>query len=114
MTTGDLLAPTVNVYAEPGDLVTIEVNVPASLESGTWTGYLWEGTGCQGAPVALFDVTPPSSSPVILKLDTTGLVPAWAKNFTGHWELDRTSAGETRTWVKGDFVLDTSRRQMGA
>lgn len=112
MSTGDLLAPTVNVLAEPGDLVTIEVTVPLAYESGTWTGYLWEGTGCQGVPLALFDVTPPASSPVVLKLDTTNLVPAWAKSFIGHWELDRVASGETRTWVKGDFILDSSRRQV--
>ena len=110
----DLLAPWVNVYADPGDLVTIEVNVPVSLEVGTWVGKLWD-SDCQDAPTALFSVVPPSGTPVILTLDTTNplLVPPWKKSFRGHWELDRTFGGETRTWVKGDFILDSSRHQFG-
>ena len=112
MGTVDLLAVTTNVYAEPGDFVTISVTVPAASESGTWVGKLWEGDGCLGTPIALFTVTPPSSSPVILTLDTSTLVPEWAKSFVGHWELDRTVTGQTHTWVKGDFILDSSRRQV--
>jgi hypothetical protein len=114
VSTLDLLAPTVNIFAEPGDLVTIEVTVPLALESGTWIGYLWEGQ-CQGEPVALFTVTPPNGTPVVLQLDTANplLVPAWATSFNGRWELDRVDSGETRTWVKGRFVLDSTLQQGG-
>jgi hypothetical protein len=112
MSTVDLLAYTVNVYADPGDYVTISVDVPFEFEPGTWVGKLWDSS-CQGPPLALFTVFPPSNSPVILELDTSNplLVPPWASSFRGHWELDRTVGGKTRTWVKGDFILDVDRRQ---
>jgi len=112
MSTVDLLAPTVNVFGEPGDTIVIEINVPTTYESGTWVGTLWDSL-CQDTPTASFVVTPPNSSPVILTLNTTGLVPPWASSFTGHWELDRIAGGETRTWVKGDFILDSGRHQLG-
>lgn len=112
MSVVDLLAHTVNVYAEPGDYVSISVTVPVEYEAGTWIGTLWNST-CQGEPLAFFVVTPPAGTPVLLELDTTNplLVPPWKTSFEGHWELDRTISGETRTWVKGDFILDTNRRQ---
>lgn len=112
MSVVDLLAHTVNVYGEPGDFISISVTVPLEFESGTWVGTLWD-SACQDTPTALFTVTPPSGTPVLLELDTTSplLVPSWKSSFKGHWELDRIASGEKRTWVKGDFILDTNRRQ---
>jgi FtsP/CotA-like multicopper oxidase with cupredoxin domain len=112
MSTADLLATPLDIFAEPGDFVTVTVTVPLEYQPGTWVATLWDSE-CQDVPTALFTVTPPSGTPVIIELDTTNplLVPSWASSFSGYWNLKRTVSGETRVWVKGKFILDTSRRQ---
>jgi hypothetical protein len=112
MAVADLLAVTLDIYAEPNDFVTVTVTVPLDYQAGTWIATLWDSE-CQDTPTAFFTVTPPSSSPVILELDTTNplLVPSWASSFTGFWNLKRTVSGESRVWVKGKFILDSGQRQ---
>jgi hypothetical protein len=111
MPTLDLLAAWVPILAEPGDDITIPITVPSGSESGTWTASIWRNK-LKDDLVESFTVSV-SGTIVTISLsdtETAALVPTGTAAFAGYWELDHTASGSTRTWLKGDFVLDPSRR----
>lgn len=105
----DLTAAWLPIFVDPGDAIAIAVTVPAGSESGTWTAFVYADAE-RGTPLATFTCT------VFLQVITIRLTSAQVaglladgSRFTGHWDLLRTSSGEQRTWLKGDFVI-TARR----
>lgn len=109
-TTVDLRGAWVPILGEPGDAVSIAVTVPSGSETGTWTATVWRDRR-KSASVASFAVAVAGQVVTITLTGTqTGdLVPAGSSAFSGYWELDHTVSGVTRTWLKGDFVLDPGR-----
>jgi hypothetical protein len=112
-TTLDLSAAWVPILLEPGDAVSIPVTIPAGYDTGTWTASVYTSRRQAGSPTA-FTVTGPTSLVLTLALSSAqvaALAPAGTSRFTGYWELVRTVASASRTWLKGDFVIDADHRQ---
>lgn len=112
MTSVDLTAGWVPILLEPGDAVSIPVTVPAGYDTGTWTAAVYADRR-QTSALATFNVTGPVSLAYTLALtssEVAALTPTGTSTFTGYWELVRTVAGQPRTWLKGDFIVDASRR----
>jgi hypothetical protein len=112
MTSVDLTAGWVPILLEPGDAVSIPVTIPAGYDSGTWTASVYTSRRQTGTPTS-FGVAGPASLVLTLTLTSAqvaALTPTGTSTFTGYWELARTVAGEPRTWLKGDFIVDAARR----
>jgi hypothetical protein len=113
MTTIDLSAGWLPIVLEPGDAVSIPVTVPAGYETGAWTAAVYADKR-QTAPLVSF--TPTVVGQVVTisltSVQVAGLAAAGTSVFTGYWELVRTVSGATRTWLKGDFIIDAARRSV--
>lgn len=110
MTVLDLTASWLSVFVEPGDALAIAVTVPAGSESGTWLAKVYADER-RGTALATMTSTVLA---LVVNLELTSaqvaaLVPTGLARFTGHWDLTRTVAGATHTWLKGDFVVAAGR-----
>lgn len=105
----DLNAPRLRIDADPENDLLVVVTVPNSYETGVWTAPVFTDNSLQtqlgsfSTNVVGQDVQVTATAAAIDAL-VSG---SW--RFTAWWELRRTSTGATRTWVKGEFMVDAGR-----